>query len=177
MAFLHLATLDRTSAITLGGHLIQKNHQQKYTPAQNVALNGLWEARLFVRREPRREGQRSPCSTSARPAGQGTQIFFWGGWGLCSAACRILVPWPGIEPVPPLKGKHRVLTTRTPVKLGTQNLLHCLCEWPGKHPKYRFLGYRRISASRQICRYRSHKQWSSTTCFFGFVVLAMAHGM
>ena len=26
--------------------------------------------------------------------------FFWGGW----AACRILLPWPGIEPVPPAFG-------------------------------------------------------------------------
>ena len=27
-------------------------------------------------------------------------LFFWGG-GLCHTACGILVPWPGIEPVPP----------------------------------------------------------------------------
>ena len=28
-------------------------------------------------------------------------FFFWGFFGPCFAACGILVPWPGIEPMPP----------------------------------------------------------------------------
>ena len=92
-------TLDRTSALTPGGHLIQKNHQQKHKHAQNVALNRLWEAHLLIRESPDKKAEGRLVQPQLGPVGQGTQMFL-GGQGLCSAACGILAPWPGIEPVP-----------------------------------------------------------------------------
>ena len=129
---------------------------------------------LAYKGEPRREGRRSPCSTSAGTCWSRNSDF----WGAGALQCSLqdlssltrdwtCAPWRGST----------FLTTRTPGKFRTQNLLQCLCEWPGKHPKYRFLGYRCISASRQICRYRTYKQWGSTIRSFGLDVLAMPHGM